>query len=66
MIQSRRLPEGKMVEIFANNSTYKGILLGASEDEVYLKTSNRTWVIPLNRVQSIKELGTEKKTSFPK
>jgi hypothetical protein len=44
----------KAVLVRANGLTYRGILLGADEDEVYLKGELRYLALPMERITSIK------------
>ncbi len=54
MISQFRLKKGEMVEIAANTTTYRGLLLEVTDDEVYIKGSTRTWAIALGSVRSIR------------
>jgi hypothetical protein len=45
---------GRQVEIYANGFTYRGVLHGADEHEIYLKGLTRWWTIPLERVATLR------------
>lgn len=47
---------GDEVVVHANRSQYKGILIGMTESEVYLKSPTRTWTIDMKRVQAVSVL----------
>ena|GEM_PF-4486166 len=62
MIQNNQTPKpGDSVEVYASGSCYSGILIGMTESEVYLKSATRTWVIPMDRVQSVRKQQINKK-----
>ena len=45
---------GKEIEVRVGGSTYKGILKGMTETELYLKTTMKTWVFPISSIQNLK------------
>jgi len=46
---------GKLVEVIANDITYRGTLVEISETEVYLESESGWIVIPVEQVASISE-----------
>jgi len=44
----------KRVLVRANGITYRGVLIGADEDELYLKGELRYLVLPMERVTSLR------------
>lgn len=53
MIQTKKPKIGSQVEVYANQSVYRGELVGMSETEIYIKTTTRTWALPLERVSRV-------------
>ena len=51
--------KGERVEIYANGFTYRGVLQGADEREVYLKGQTRWWTIPLERIATLRPASAE-------
>ncbi len=56
MISSFKHKTGETVEVRANGNTYRGVLKGISETEVYLKTIYKILALPLSQVQSIRKV----------
>lgn len=52
-LSPHRLPLYKKVRVNANGMTYEGVLVGVDEEEVYLKSSTRTWCLSLKDIQSL-------------
>lgn len=46
---------GKEVEVFYNTVTYRGILSGVSENEIYLQTQTQWVTLPLEGVTQVRE-----------
>lgn len=46
--------KGRIVEVRASGFSYRGVLVGADEAELYLKTEMRWLVLPLDRVTSLR------------
>lgn len=48
--------KGKHVEVRASGYRYTGTLVGADEQELYLRGLTRWWVVPLDRVSEVRLL----------
>lgn len=46
---------GQQVEVVYNTLTYHGELTGASEDEIYLKTSTDWITLPMEGIQQVRK-----------
>jgi hypothetical protein len=44
----------KRIEVMANNVLYRGVLIGADENDIYLKGDLRWLILPLDRINSIR------------
>ena len=45
--------KGQEVLVHASGFQYRGVLVGADETELYLRSETRWWVLPLERVTSV-------------
>jgi hypothetical protein len=52
---------GKEVEVIANGTTYRGVLIEVSENEVHLKTSMQWVALTAASVSTIKPVGEVKR-----
>ncbi|HEY4485662.1 MAG TPA: hypothetical protein VI702_04980 [Nitrospiria bacterium] len=46
--------KGQAVELMYNGVIYRGVLFGASEEEIYLKTSTDWITLPMEGITSLK------------
>ena len=44
----------RAVVVIANGFTYRGVFVGADEDELYLRGEFRWWVLPLGTVTTVR------------
>ena len=47
--------KNKIVDVIADGILYRGVLIGADEKDLYLKSSTRWIVLPMEKVTSIRE-----------
>ena len=48
--------KGQYVELFYNGLSYRGVLIGASEDEIYLKTSTDSVTLPMSGITTVRKI----------
>lgn len=53
---SRIPPKGSYVEVKAHGQLIQGILEGVGEEEVYIRSLQKHWALPMERVQNIRPL----------
>lgn len=52
---------GRIVDVTSNGFGYRGLLIGADEEELYLRAELRWLVMPLERISSVREVDEKRR-----